>query len=225
MIHYLGIQSSWSVYSYIYCGEDSMPGRDNPSFTKNCVNGKSAYSWDDLGEYWSAHYILLCDKFFGASMNSVDYLLEISDENPFMQRTIDYWKLTRGHTLFHETYHWEHTVSRPRCRDITYDAASIVTDLAVKQQDKSVINAESYALAASAIYAQRVFHLSKPPKPKDLNKRDTTTDEEVKDTALESGPAWWEKPASTDKSTLPALSDTTFLFGLRTVDPWRSAAD
>lgn len=136
------------TYAYFYCGEDNMPGSDKPSFTRNCIGDKVAYTWNDLGTFWSAHYVVLCPKFFSSSMIHLDHLVDIADGNPSMQGMIDSWQQVRGLTIFHETYHWKDTVSKPRCLDYAYNAGRI-TKLAANEPGKAVKNAESYALAAA----------------------------------------------------------------------------
>jgi hypothetical protein len=54
-------------------------------------------------------------------MTSLASKVQTAQGDLYMQTTIDYWRPIRARTMFHETYHWERTVSNPLVIDWTYD--------------------------------------------------------------------------------------------------------
>ncbi|KAJ5600696.1 hypothetical protein N7450_001763 [Penicillium hetheringtonii] len=154
-----------NTYGYFYCDESKVPKNKKKNKKLPCSEpGTSAYTWDDPGKFWSAHYVVFCPQFFSSSMTSLAAAVEAADGDAVVQRTIDYWKPIRARALFHETYHWKDTVSVPRCLDwARYPSA--ITKLARVDQENAATNAESWTLAALSIFLQQVFHLDSPPAP------------------------------------------------------------
>ncbi|KAJ5462801.1 hypothetical protein N7475_007745 [Penicillium sp. IBT 31633x] len=146
-------------------------------------------------------------------MRSLKESVVAAIDDKVMQNTIDYWKPIRSRTLFHETYHWKKTVSEPKCVDITYVPRAIVK-LGVSSPEDAAINAESYALAAMAIYLQQTFKLASPPKPQSRangasEDQVTIAGAEIVEHHLDSPPDWWEAPvAITNKTFEPDMTDT-----------------
>lgn len=204
-----------NTYGYFYCDESKVPGSHkkdkNGKKSPSCDEpGVSTYTWDDPGKFWSAHYVVLCPQFFSSRMSSLLSAVEAADGDPVVQRYIDYWKPLRVRSLFHETYHWKNTVSVPRCRDKTYDPRVII-NMARLQQEDSVINAESWALAALSIYLQQVFHLESPPTaiPKSSP---VIGGADIREHYLDAPPDWWERPVDLDsKAFNPSMDDTVML--------------
>lgn len=57
LIHFSGwFQHPINTWSYWYCHEEDVPGYDanNPE----CGPNTAAYTWDDPGHLWSAHYVV-----------------------------------------------------------------------------------------------------------------------------------------------------------------------
>lgn len=111
---------------------------------------------------------------------------------------MDEWFETRAITLFHETYHWENTVSMPKCnlRPEIYDPQSVVK-LAKDNEKNAHINAESWAQAAMAIYLQKTFNLNSPPTPASVANPDTS----ARSLFLDSAPPGFVRPVSIDSLT------------------------
>lgn len=155
------------TYAYFYCNE-----KDNPDGDQICIDedgdetGTIAYSWDDLGTFWTNHYVVFCPVFFRPESKSLKEQTEYANGRPSVQRNMNDWFETRAITVFHETMHWKNTVSVPRC-DLDpeiYEPSEVVA-LAKRDEAAARINAESYAQAAMAIYLQKTFHLDSPPTP------------------------------------------------------------
>jgi hypothetical protein len=137
----------------------------------------------------------------------------------------------RAKTVLHESYHWKDTVSSPRCLDITYKPSAVVK-LGRTSPIDAAINAESYALAALAIFIQQAFHLDEPPKPQELQ---TTSDNatfpgaDSYETYLDSPPDWWEPPVVNTSSTFsPNMTDTVIMSSLGTMaysGPWDTCVE
>ena len=127
-------------YAYFYCHENDAPNPDNdPNFKPLCTDkdGKdtdvTAYTWNDIGTFWKAHYVVLCPQFFSSELSSLAVAVQTAEKDHIMQNTIDYWRPIRARSIFHETYHWEYTVSDPLTWDESYDPAEIV-QLPLKDQ-------------------------------------------------------------------------------------------
>lgn len=163
-----------STYAYIYCDEkESKSGLDWCDPNGSQQGQVIAYTWDDLGWFWSNHYVVLCPLFFGLEKsNDLSQQIEAANGRPWKQSVIDNFIDSPGATYFHETYHWGDTVSVPKTNSPAKDHPEVyppqdVYDLARnKNTDEASLNAESYTLAATAMYIQQVFHLNDPPTPK-----------------------------------------------------------
>lgn len=126
-----------------------------------------------------------------------------------MQTTIDYWRPVRARTMFHESYHWEYTVSNPLAIDFTYDPKEI-TDLALRDEEEAAENAESWALAAMAIYLQKTFNLDKPPKPQ--SPKAVIAGTQLHETRLDAPPAAWKRPVAANAAKFsPDMTGVTML--------------
>jgi len=118
------------------------------------------------------HYVVFCPKTFFNTTKVVSLAkrTEEANGNPELQRVINPWRATRARILFHETYHWEHTVSQPKCipkkgEEEIYTPEEVVQLAKEKNIAESRINAESWTLAAVAMYIQDKWGLSDPPVP------------------------------------------------------------
>ncbi len=158
---------------------------------------------------WQAHYVVFCEQFFGNELTSLATKVETAQGDIYMQSTIDYWRPIRARTMFHESYHWETTVSVPLTIDFTYDPKEI-TDLAVNDEEEAVENTESWALAAMAIYLQKTFHLDKPPKPKGTT--GTIAGAKLHEKRLAAPPPGWKRPVALDAAQFrPDMTEVTML--------------
>jgi hypothetical protein len=194
-IHYSAVASEpLFTYAYFYCKEEDASSnkhvcRDNQNVT--------AYTWDNRGWFWTNHMIVFCPLFFDErNMTSLFTKVLQANGKPEMQNTMDYWRPVRARTLFHETYHWETTVSVPRCLDKGYTPQQVV-DLARDHEDLAVINAESYTQAAMAVYLQKEFGLSMPPTPRSS----AFVGEDVTEIFLDSPPSDWVSPVDLESRT------------------------
>lgn len=136
--------NSWPLrrtisYAYFYCSEDDVPIKDDPSWSRKCTDkygnntDVTAYSWSDTGTFWQSQYVVFCPMFFTSELSSLASKVKLAQDIPHMPRIIDYWRPIRARTLFHETYHWEKTVSNPQTIDHTYDPR-IIFELAYDTQ-------------------------------------------------------------------------------------------
>jgi hypothetical protein len=155
----------------------------------------TAYAFNDIGLIWQAHYVVFCPQFFSNQLTSLATKVLTAQGDIYMQETIDYWRPIRARTMFHETYHWEYTVSEPLAIDYAYDPQAIV-DLAISDEEEAAENAESFALAAMAIYLQKTFNLPEPPKPK--GSRGTIAGANLREVHLASPPPGWKRPVAAD---------------------------
>jgi hypothetical protein len=180
MIHFSGyLQPPHQTYAYWYCHEKDVPNY-NPA-KPECGDNTTAYTWDDHGWLWSAHYVvssLLCNNPLAArsawqsisnlfplwlqvlcptwwdfnrtkSLRDVEYE---ADGNINYQLNMTKWKPVRARVALHETYHWEHTVSEPRCRDLAYKPQAVIDLAKNKGTGEARKNAESFAQAGLAIF-------------------------------------------------------------------------
>ncbi|KAK3904903.1 hypothetical protein C8A05DRAFT_31319 [Staphylotrichum tortipilum] len=211
------IQPPITAYLYFYCNEKDIPDetKNDPAWQPMCTDkfgdptDVTAYSWNDLGTIWQAHYVVFCPEFFGSGMSSLATKVETAQGDIYMQSTIDYWRPVRARTMFHESYHWEYTVSEPLAVDYTYNPKEI-TDLAVSDQEEAVENAESWALAAMAIFLQKTFHLDKPPKP--MGSTGTIAGAKLHEMRLPTPPAGWKRPVALNAAQFrPDMAGVTML--------------
>ncbi|MCJ1269024.1 hypothetical protein MMC22_008912 [Lobaria immixta] len=127
---------------------------------------------------------------------------------PELQIVIDPWQDTRAHDVFHETYHWYRTVSRPPCdREPEIYTPREVVFLARTENTKGAMrNAESFAFAALAMYVQQTFKLPSPSVPRQAASVPLPTDPRVTDTETHAGdykdvylhemPDWFAPPVA-----------------------------
>ena len=201
------------TYGYFYCDEDKLPTKGKK--TSECGPSTTAYTFDDLGTLWSAHYVVFCPKFWGDSMSSLAQLVEEGKNDSTLQGVMNPWRYARARSLFHETYHWGTTVSQPKCnrRPEKYTPKDVV-DLAKNGNTKEArLNAESWAQAAMAMYLQQTFNLKSPPVPQPENpiidsslmSHDTGPLEEG---FLDEMPDWFAPPVAQDAPTFkPDMAD------------------
>lgn len=182
------------TYAYFYCHEEDLKGADICKNTEDTY----AYTWDDLGIFWSNHYVVFCPKFFADSSPSLKNRTDYANGRPYVQTTMDEWFNTRTITLFHETYHWKNTVSVPKCylEDEVYTPQEVVK-LAKENEKDAHINAESWAQSAMAIYLQKTFGLNKPPTPASVRNPALST----RSRSLQSAPPGFVRPVSIDSQT------------------------
>lgn len=99
--------------------------------------------------------------------------------------------------MYHETFHWERTVSDPKCLDYAY-APEKVVERAGTGTENAILNAENFALAGFAIYAQDQFGLKEPPIP-DTSWALDNEDEGI--SVLKEAPSGWVEPESVSKTS------------------------
>ncbi|MCJ1386476.1 hypothetical protein MMC17_009602 [Xylographa soralifera] len=119
-----------STYAYLDCNEE-----DSRSKLDWCKPGKGiiGYTWDGLGWFWIAYYVVPCPLFFDLDKtNDLTQQTERANGKPYVPSIIDNSVDSPGATYFHETYR---VVER---------------------------HMESYTLAATALYVQQVCHLQSP---------------------------------------------------------------
>lgn len=140
-------------YIYWYCYDHG----------NTCTEGVQAYSWDSTGAFWSNHYTVFCDPFYDRP--TLGDLMTTYANNQNEQKVIENFQLSRGHMMFHETWHYKTLVSSPRTEDYAYQAQS-AWDLAKnKGTSWTYVNVDSYALDAMVIYVQQYYKCSMSPVP------------------------------------------------------------
>jgi hypothetical protein len=217
------------AYVYFYCNEEDVPFKNtDPAWKPHCTNDQgeptdwTAYSWNDIGWFFYSHYTVFCPEFFRAALTSLADQVETANGDIYMQTTIDYWRPIRARSLFHESYHWEYTVSDPLTWDETYQPLEIVKlacdnevsiwlimssltpqfsflTLSVQIREEAAQNAENWALCAMAIYLQKTFHLDSSPVP-------AASSANIQGSRLHEGrlaapPAAWNRPVPFNSST------------------------
>ncbi|KAM0444978.1 hypothetical protein ACHAQK_002522 [Fusarium lateritium] len=151
-----------------------------------------AEAWKDAGDVAQ----VFCPRWFTKKLSNVDILVELGRDKD-KQKYINPWKDSRARTLYHETFHWERTVSDPKCLDYAY-APEKVVELAETGTENAILNAENFALAGFAIYAQDQFGLKEPPIP---DKPWALDDEDEGISVLEEAPSGWVEPESVSKTS------------------------
>lgn len=188
----------------------------------SCGDDKIAYTFDSPGRFWTAHYIVLCDYFFAKDkMVSLADMTRNAQYDMDLQKTMDNWRDVRAMAMFHETYHWGRTVSDPRCLlDPERYSPSEVVDLAKGDINISKLNAESWAMAAVAIYIQKTFGRDTPPGPQAGVDGGGNSKSVFKTTALDQPPDWFDAPAKLDAPEFkpPPSSDLVQLGSLGTLN-------
>lgn len=161
-------------------------------------------TWNKIGWFWTTHYVILCPSWWNfTETSSLAELTRAADGEIKLQRTMEYWKPNRARSLHHETFHWEDTVSVPKCLDLDYEPQEICDTAYYYGTEESRWNAESFSLAALAIYVQKTFHLDSPPTPFGVpyvplpNGPTSKTDMDGND-SLSSEPVGWVSPVSMD---------------------------
>lgn len=139
-------------------------------------------------------------------MASLAQRVQEGKTSPKLQGIMNPWRAARARSLFHETYHWGTTVSRPRCnRQPEIYQPKDVVDLATNENTKEAkINAESWTQAAMAMYLQQTFGLKSPPVPKEYAPADVQSDLSVmgidngdlEETFLDQMPDWFAPPVA-----------------------------
>lgn len=195
------------TYGYFYCDENQVPKKKKPR-ERLCDGETRTVTFSDLGWIWDAHYVVFCPPFFGNELSSLAQLTQRAIVVPELQTVIDPWQATRAHDVFHETYHWYRTVSRPPCdREPEIYTPRKVVALARTENTKGAMrNAESFAFAALAMYVQQTFKLPSPPVPRQAASVPLPTDPRVTDTEIHAGdykdvylhemPDWFAPPVA-----------------------------
>ncbi|KXX75401.1 Killer toxin subunits alpha/beta [Madurella mycetomatis] len=202
MIHFSGwLEHPINTWSYWYCHEEDVPGYDanNPE----CGPNTAAYTWDDPGHLWSAHYVVLCPQWWNFSRTmSLNEAVVRADGDINYQMTMENWRPIRARTVLHETYHWEYTVSEPRCRDLAYSPTNVVNLARNEGTNRARLNAESFAQAGMAIFIMDTWHHDTPPTPGGVPyPPGPATDLEVDglvEVSLDGPPSGWVRPVSLD---------------------------
>ncbi|KAH7466503.1 hypothetical protein FOMA001_g15942 [Fusarium oxysporum f. sp. matthiolae] len=193
-IHFSGFgkHPRWT-YAYLYCDEGKIIKDDGL-----CKEhpGLNAYTWDSIGTFWTNHYVVFCPRWFTKKLSNVDILVELGRDKA-KQKYINPWKDSRARTMYHETFHWERTVSDPKCLDYAY-APDKVVERAETGTENAILNAENFALAGFAIYAQDQFGLKEPPIP-DQSWALDNEDEGI--SVLKEAPSGWVEPESVSKTS------------------------
>lgn len=178
------------TYAYFYCEETKVPKKKLPHMRAYCAENPHglAYTFNDLGVLWSAHYLILCPRFFSDELTSLARLVELGRVNPERAVIIDTWLIARASVIFHETYHWSKTVARPPLnREPEVYRPKKVYDLARKENTEGAkTNAQSWTLAAIAMFVQQTFNLRFPPVPKEYYPPDVGSDPSIMKIATES---------------------------------------
>lgn len=161
-------------------------------------------TWNKIGWFWTTHYVVLCPMWWNfTETSSLAELTSAADGEIKLQRTMEYWKPNRARSLHHETFHWEDTVSVPRCLDLDYEPQEICDTAYYYGTEEARWNAESFSLAAMAIYVQKNFHLDSPPTPfgvpyEPLPNGPSSKTEKGGNDSLSSEPVGWVSPVSID---------------------------
>lgn len=192
-------------YIYWYCYD----------YASQCTGGVQAYSWDSIGFFWSNHYIVFCDPFFGRS--TMDDLMVKHQDNEHEQKVMENFHLSREQILFHEVWHFKDLVSRPRTGDYAYQAQNVWNLAKEKGTGYAYVNADSYATDAVAIYVQQYYKSSMSPVPwKELGKLDATaaaavseppSDDAMAKTFIHQPPGWNGPLVTDNKPDLSAFEE------------------
>ena len=177
------------TYAYFYCQEPKVPKEKLPHAQTYCAKKPypSAYTYNDLGVLWSAHYIILCPRFFSDKLTSLARLVGLARVKPERAVVMETWLIARASVIFHETYHWDKTVTRPPLnRNPEVYSPKEVYDLARNENTEGAkTNAGSWTLAAIALFVQQEFNLRFPPVPKAYYPPDMRSDPSIMKIATE----------------------------------------
>lgn len=190
----LTLECKVNTYAWIYCHEESLPRYDADKAL--CTSDYLAYTWTHPGVFWTAHYVVLCPKFW--AVPSLTHLVSKANGDTDFQMNMNNWFDNRAVTLLHEVYHWPNTVSIPECGD-SADLPQDVCNLAYYHNTNVArLNAESYTEAAMAIYIMKAFHQSDVPTPGGTPFQPSTiVIANVTDNLSSDGPPGWDTPVST----------------------------
>ncbi|KAI4114600.1 MAG: hypothetical protein LQ338_007981 [Usnochroma carphineum] len=142
-----------SEYIYWYCYD----------YGSTCTEGVQAYSWDSNGWFWSNHYTVFCDPFYGQP--TLDDAIKKNKNNIHEQKIMENFQTNRGQIMFHETWHYKNRVSSPRTGDYAYRAQKAWELARDSGTNYAYVNADSYTLDAVAIYVQQYYKSSMSPVP------------------------------------------------------------
>ena len=198
-----------NTFGYIYCAEDKMPTNNKPKKSL-CSRNTTAWTFDERESKRTTHYVVLCPTFFdNARMASLAQRVEEARNKPDLQTSMEPWRSVRARVLFHETYYWGETVSKPKCdlRPQKHRAQDVVR-LAKEQNIATVkLNAESWTLAAMAIYLQETFNLAQPPEARGK------VNDDFEEISVEK-PDWFASPTPQAKDGLLLFVDAVALSGV-----------
>ena len=142
--------------------------------------------------------------FFSDRLTSLAQLVQKGKDNSTLRGIIDPWQAARARTIFHESYHWARTVSRPLCDRVpeVYLPKEVYHLARRENTGGAKRNAESWTLAAIAMYVQQTFNLKVPPVPMEYAPPDVLRDPSImkidtgdlKELYLDPMPDWFVPP-------------------------------
>lgn len=174
------------TYAYFYCDEQKLPKKKERMLCRGNPHAL-AYTFNDVGTLWSAHYLVFCPTFFSDELTSLAHLVQIGQDRPDLADIMDTWLAARARVIFHETYHWAKTVAEPplKRRPEVYDPKDVYELARVENTKGAETNAESWTQAAMAMFVQQRFKLRFPPVPKEYAPPDARSDPSVMKIATE----------------------------------------
>jgi hypothetical protein len=69
------------TYAYFYCDENQIPTKFKDKLPA-CNEVATAWTFDDPGRIWSAHYVIFCPTFFSSRMYSLAELVALGKKYP-----------------------------------------------------------------------------------------------------------------------------------------------
>lgn len=172
---YDGKSESGHAYLWVYCNEDSF-------WFKHCASDPKlgvivAYENEDL--FFNNWYITMCPSFYDSRyIIPLDDLIETFKKEFIDPNVMENWDLGPGSSaalLYHETMHLSQLVTSPQAEDKAYGAKGVYELARQSNTDYAVYNADSWKMAATAIFAQQTFNLASPPHPLAYPPADATT--------------------------------------------------
>ena len=168
----------------VYCG-DTHPDRKNvcrkrrnPSDLGGPLVTSYASSWVARGSWYNTYNILLCPRFFKEKTSLVSILHDMKTGKKQASNANEY-KMSWGHTIYHELMHLNPVIADEEVWDVVYGAcmtAKLANQNgcsrkllwnppgwnAVRGDPHSMINADSWAFFASGSYFQTAANLTEP---------------------------------------------------------------
>lgn len=140
-------------YIYIYCTDPAML----------CEPTHVGHAWSSTGTFWSNHYLVTCNFWFDAP--TLDQQIERYGHEPYEQKVMENFHLTRDVTIFHLAMKFKRLATYPVASEITSHALRD-WNLAKKYGAEATrLNADSYAMDATAIYVQQQYKNNMSPIP------------------------------------------------------------